>query len=239
MLLDYNCLKIIFFITVNMRIGICIPCYAPHIKYLSTCLQSINNQTRKPDIVSISISSNIENSPINIDSFSFPVVIVSTHEKQYAGKNRNIAAKNIQEKVDIVSFFDADDWMHPKCIELIEYHFLHSKVDSLTHYYEKVLRSDSNIQLQHYSWPEITHILHLDNFKIGRDSVCGRVWYIGDSNNWELGHCGHYSVRMNIWLQHPYNEHMTMGEDSELIWNIVTSGAKHGYSPDKLSLYFQ
>ena len=219
-----------------MRIGVCIPCYAPHIPVLYSCLQSIEKQSRKPEYVSISISSCKEDPTLDTTKFSFPVVYKYTKDTQCASKNRNVAADAIYSQVDILSFFDADDVMHPRRLELLENHFIESKLDSCVHNTIQGTRVQAD-SLETILWPSISNIVHLSNFKIGRDSVCGRVWWVGNPPNNELGTSGHCSVKSSIWNTVKYKEAYGMGEDSEYVWQVVTSGAKHGFLPDVLSFY--
>ena len=223
----------------SLRIGVCIPCYSRHIPYLRQCLESIQAQTRKPDIVSISISSMNDSIPIDFASYVFPIRLKVSSEKQCAGKNRNIAAELIHDKVDILSFFDADDIMHPKRLELLEKQFMKHSLDSCVHYFMRGTNSDRET-INTIIWPETTETIHLSGpeFKVGRDSVCGRVWYIGKPNKNELGQCGQITVKSTVWNTLKYKEKM-IGEDSEFVWQVYTSGAKHGFIPDVLSMYIQ
>ena len=104
-----------------MRIGVCIPVIARHLPLLATCLESLHQQTRKPDVVSIRVS---EASALPVlPPCSFPVVLQYTPEKACAGANRNGAAYVIQDRVDLLTFIDADDFMHPLCLEQTGRHF--------------------------------------------------------------------------------------------------------------------
>jgi len=218
-----------------MRIGVCIPCYEPHLPFLQYCLQSIEQQTRKPDIVCISISSCTKDPSLDTSKYSFPIAYSFTSDVQYAGKNRNIAAGLIESHADILSFFDADDIMHPRRLELLEKHFTEHALDSCVHYFTRGIDADRlNPEIP---WSPITEIIHLTGFKPGKDTICGRVWWIDSAGKKELGACGHLTVKTSVWSAFRYNEYHNMGEDSDCIWRIYTSGAKHGFIPDTLSLY--
>jgi len=220
-----------------MRIGVCIPCYAPHIPYLESCLNSIEQQTQKPAIVSISISSCTNNEQLPLASdYSFSIVYTSTILHQCAGKNRNVAAEAIVDQVDILSFFDADDLMHPRRLEMLNKAFTAYKLDSCVHYFTKGTHAD-RIRLSMIHWQEPTKLVYTTGFTTGRDSVCGRVWWTGTPSARELGHCGHFSVKSSIWKSIKCVEDWGMGEDSEHVWRVVTSGAVHGFLPSVLSMY--
>lgn len=96
-------------------LGVAIPCYSKHIPKLLELLDSIDAQTRKPDVVSISCSSTAEGDFPKLKDYGFAVLVHTTPERRNAGQNRNTAAYRLS--TDIISFFDADDHMHPQRIE--------------------------------------------------------------------------------------------------------------------------
>jgi hypothetical protein len=99
-------------------IGIAVPCYVHHLQHLKRMLDSIEKNTKKPDVVIISCSSmNDMATPIDTSKYSFPVQIIYHTERLNAAQNRNIAAAKLE--TDIISFFDADDIMHSQRIEAI------------------------------------------------------------------------------------------------------------------------
>jgi len=102
-----------------MRLGIAIPCYNNHIPHLLTLLETIENQTRKPDCVSISCSSTQADEFPSLTNYSFPIKVAIFPGRKNTAENRNIAFKAFAD-VDAVSFFDADDLMHPQRLEFIE-----------------------------------------------------------------------------------------------------------------------
>lgn len=110
-------------------IGVAIPCYRPHMSLVSTCLDSIEAQTVKPEKVVISCSSTTTLPEIHRD-YSFPFDIITIPETKLASQNRNIAASYLD--TDIVSFFDVDDVMHPRRLETILSCF-HSPCDIVLH----------------------------------------------------------------------------------------------------------
>lgn len=105
-------------------IGVAVPCYNKHIKYLPALLQSINKNTIKPIKVVVSCSSVTTEIDLVVlkeicaQVYDFKLLILATGESKNAAENRNIATKYID--TDIVSYFDADDIMHPQRLELIQ-----------------------------------------------------------------------------------------------------------------------
>jgi glycosyltransferase involved in cell wall biosynthesis len=114
-------------------IGVAIPCYHGHITVLKRLLDSIELQTRKPDMVVVSCSStpDISSIPYSQDNYSFPLQIIITEDKLNGAQNRNIGISNLQ--TDIISFIDADDIMHPQRLEIIEKAFKEHNIVMLLH----------------------------------------------------------------------------------------------------------
>lgn len=98
-----------------------IPCYKYHINKLLRLLNSIEAQTRKPDLVVVSCSSTKEGDfpKLEDSKYSFPLKILLHEERRNAAENRNMAAMLVD--TSYISFFDADDIMHPQRLEAIEY----------------------------------------------------------------------------------------------------------------------
>ena len=115
-----------------MKIGVAIPCYYGHIERLYDLLDSIEKQTILPTKVVISISST---SKFNLNkTYSFPLSVIITVDKQNAAKNRNIAALNLLD-MDYITFIDADDIMHPQRIEFLLKGFQTYDSDIILHNY--------------------------------------------------------------------------------------------------------
>ena len=110
---DYCALKYPVTLPKRKTMGVAIPCYNKHIPKLIDLLESIDAQTIKPDVVSISCSSTDEFPPLR--KYGFSLLVSSCKERKNAGQNRNIAARRLD--TDLISFFDADDHMHPQRIE--------------------------------------------------------------------------------------------------------------------------
>jgi glycosyltransferase involved in cell wall biosynthesis len=132
----------------NLTIGIAIPCYKGHIHVLPNLLDSIEQQTRKPDMVIIRCSSSTsEDIPYSLSHYSFPVRILFHSEKQNAAENRNVAWRQLN--TDIITFVDADDIIHPQKLEIIENCFQNHHVKILMH----GLELDPGVPFQHYHAP--------------------------------------------------------------------------------------
>ena len=65
-----------------MRIGVCIPCHEKHIKYIPQCLESIEHQTRKPDLVCIGIGSTVLSGVFVLTGNLIIIIIVHHYTQQ-------------------------------------------------------------------------------------------------------------------------------------------------------------
>jgi len=230
----------------DYTIGVCIPCHAPNVKYMKNCLRSLELQTVKPDFVAISISGVIHKH--SFSGYSFPVYVTETSDPATAATNRNRAAALIAPLVDILSFFDADDIMHPRRLEMILRAFRQQPIEILLH--STLVSGLSEIQHRDVAtlpWHELTGKVYTNNFIVGRDSVCGRVWFdaqtvLGDQQHArQLGTCGHVSCASSLWNKIPVPEASSPygGEDSEYIYQMYTAGHPLGFTQDILSRYIQ
>ncbi len=169
-----------------MRIGVAIPCYKYHIPLLKRCLDSIEQQTRKPDEVVVSCSSS---TPLDLPaySYSFPLRILSRETRHNAADNRNYAASHLT--TDVVSFFDCDDIMHPQRLAEIE---RCGDVDIVLHSY---LEGDAPFP----SWEPSIQIRNLL-----RRSPTGCA--IVSNNIWAPIHHAHVSVKWSVWKNVRFRE---------------------------------
>lgn len=170
-------------------IGIAVPCYIHHLERLKSMLESVMKNTKKPDAVIISCSSmgpDFDDSGselLDVTKYSFPVKIIYHKERLNAAQNRNIAAAQLD--TDIISFFDADDIMHPQRIEAISGAFeryddckivLHSFLTSYNKSFETfetikyeagVLRhAPSGCAIVNYNW---SLLIHQSQVSVARD----------------------------------------------------------------------
>jgi glycosyltransferase involved in cell wall biosynthesis len=113
-----------------MSIGVAIPCYYGHIHNLTNLLDSIENQTVKPNKVVVSCSST--ESVFETKNYSFPLEIIITKDCKNAAQNRNIASNRLLD-MDYITYIDADDLMHPQRIEILMKVFMMTNCDIILH----------------------------------------------------------------------------------------------------------
>jgi glycosyltransferase involved in cell wall biosynthesis len=100
-------------------IGVAVSCYVNHLPLLIDLLDSIENQTRKPDKVVVSCSSTKQEDELKlIKEYTYPYEIIYTPEHKNAASNRNIAIAQLLD-MEYITFMDADDIMHPQRIEIL------------------------------------------------------------------------------------------------------------------------
>jgi glycosyltransferase involved in cell wall biosynthesis len=151
-------------------ISVLIPCCAKHAPHLPALIELYEHQTVLPDEIVISLSEAHQVSgdiitKIQETAWRFPVIIITSPEKQFAGENRNNAAMRATGTILVCQ--DADDIPHPQRIEIIKYFFEHYEVDHLMHQWTKLGPLDKIQFSHHQDLREISHVdLYLKNFRL-------------------------------------------------------------------------
>jgi glycosyltransferase involved in cell wall biosynthesis len=206
-----------------MKIGIAIPCYIKHIPNLLVLLDSIEKQTRQPDVVSISCSSTHYHQFPILKTYSFLIKVKLHLDKKSPAENRNIAADNLD--TDIISFFDADDIMHSRRIELLEYAFL-EPCDIVLHSFISETKSEKEISID---------TINIQRNKLRQcNSGCIVLDYISI-----IAH-GHVTVRKSIFniVRFPEEACYFLKEDCVFCWSVFAlPNIKNAYISNKLSFY--
>jgi glycosyltransferase involved in cell wall biosynthesis len=212
-----------------ITIGVAIPCYQGHLEALGNLLESIECQSRKPDMVFVSCSSAPSSvNPYASKKYSFPFHIIFHPEKKNAAENRNIAASYLT--TDIITFIDADDIMHPQRIAVIDMCFTtYQHVAILMHH----CKMDPNEPFEHYE--------HLDCFQFNRLFQCPNgstqhrdYLYMGVLHN------GQPSVPRDVFITSPFDESASSHgkEDTVFCTRIITMFPEQtAYCPYQLSGY--
>ena len=208
-----------------MRIGVAIPCYIGHIDRLLVLLDSIEQQTRLPDKVVVSCSSTSFLPAFPAYKFEFEIVCEPT--KKNPSQNRNIAGLRLMD-TDIISFFDADDVMHPQRIEFIE----------------RAINGGSNVVLHNFEYEHMTQgFEHFDTCHIYYNNLCqcesGCIRQV-DWNNKNRIHHAQVSVKRELFEQVKYDEGPNGydKEDCVFCWSVFAlPNIKNAYISNKLSFY--
>ncbi len=230
------------------KIAVCIPCAPEDRPLLRYCLQSIQSQTRLPDLVVLSLSLIQDPSKLVLDlsGITIPLEFVYSPKRLLPGGNRNLAAERaVALGADLLCFFDADDMMLPRRLEIIEGIFSNNpEVTGLVHHFIVGPKSDMAAYRgeKPIPWEPILDDLHLGNFVVGRYGAFNIIKYVGPKKprrGYGMTAPGHISVLASFWKENPYNETFNLGEDNHFAAAIVNSKKILAYSGDTLSLYMR
>jgi len=220
---DYCALKYPVTLPRGKTLGVAIPCYVKHIPKLLELLDSIEQQTRKPDVVSISCSSTGDEFPL-LRNYGFAIIVSTCKERRNAGQNRNIAARRLD--TDLISFFDADDHMHPQRIEALFAAFS-EPCDIALHGY---LENEENLQ----PYPVIREVHIKRNMLSQCDSGCIKLDYVSRIHHSQV------TVRREIFEQSPFSEEKEheVKEDCVFCYRVFgLPGIRSAYIDHPLSKY--
>jgi glycosyltransferase involved in cell wall biosynthesis len=210
-----------------MSIGVAIPCYYGHINNLTNLLDSIENQSIKPDKVVVSCSSTKE--LFETKKYSFPLEIIITEEHKNAAQNRNIATEQLKD-MDYITFIDADDIMHPQRIEILLKVFRDTDCDIILH----------NFHLEFANFEYITEINKRINELMQCYSGCIRHKDFYRYNKSDLIHHSQSSIKQHIFdkVKYPEEKEYARKEDCVFCHRVFSiHNIKNVYISNQLSLY--
>ena len=208
-----------------MTLGIAIPLIDRHIKHLNRLLDTIQMSTIKPNTVSISSPSNLDD--IIGNKYSFDIIVTNNGRNLPTTVNRNIAANKLN--TDIISFIDADDASHVFRNEFLINSFKNTNI--IVHNYHKSLIYDESF-------------IHSD---IGEMNVMYDYIDTMESVGFPYsskGHldysCGHVTVSKNIFNNYKFNENfLSVGEDINYLRLLMENNFKITYISNKLTNYIK
>lgn len=212
-----------------MRFGVAIPCYKYHLPQLKRCLDSIEAQTLKPDQVVVSCSST-EEAELPQYNYSFPLTILTKSERQNAAQNRNRAATALQD-IDLISFFDADDVMHPQRLEFIKSAFCQLPTSQIV-FHSYIDEHNLQEEFQYYQYPRFQN-----EVCIRTPSGCVIVEHC-----WQTPiHHSQATVAAEVIKSHQFPEaqELERREDALFCGNVVAAyPGRNVYLDNKLSKYY-
>lgn len=204
-------------------LGVVIPCHKPYIPLLGQCLDSIEFQTAKPDrVVVVCSSSQPTDIPTSYAGYSFPLTIITREDIRNQSQNRNEGAALVG--TDYVSFFDADDVMHPQRV-----------------HYLRAYMPQTDLLLHSYTTEQpIFRAIHAPTV-YSNELMRGPTGCVVFKPDWSARiHHAHVTVRVALLKTFAFDEEPPVAgfnEDSLFCGDIVASGARTLYVADPLSWY--
>lgn len=229
------------------NLAVCIPLDSSDIKYLDRCLRSIKAQTRKPDQIHISASRCTKEHERQIRLICFNLRLqaqIQIHTTVLlAGANRNRAAKAATERgASILFFFDSDDIMHPRRIEIIAKHFKRdATITGILNRY--IFGPKDTLTVEDIPWRPLRGVVHTNAFELldcgGLRTHFLKMEYYKDTkvNGIDYVACGPMSIRSRFWEKHPYDETKRIGEDQHFNSKVIEEGENLAYIPEILSVF--
>lgn len=227
--------------------SVVIPVIPKHFKYLTKLLSELaveSDYIREILICASSInSSNLETlNKIVRNSPTQPIItVLSSARNRTAGENRNVGWD--ESKSEYVAFLDADDMYHPMRFSIIFQVLVKHNADALVHDYYRMApqimfarSSVSSFVLAN------TEVLRLSNESRMENQLPQSGIYFGETNL-ELPddlkaksrvHHGHLVAKKDLPMRYTSRR---IGEDGELIVEILKSGFNLVYINSKLSIY--
>jgi len=219
-----------------MKIGLAVPGYIGHIKYIYELLDSYENGTVKPDQVAISLSSMPEEGFKLEKNYSFPVEIVCTPIKQNPAQNRNIAKKLLN--TDIITFMDIDDIADPHRLEFIKRAFDENPgVDCLIHNYVPRHEFGNVHDIQHYNFLNKGIDVRYGLYTINISQSCYPTSFVVSRNPCWVMH-SQPSVLAKYASRFDYDENLQeMIDDIMYLQLLHKEGANFAFLENRLSHY--
>lgn len=215
-----------------MTFGIAIPTYKNHLGFLVRLLDSIENSTEKPDVVSVSISS------VNLfeleKEYSFKLILTITSEYKNPSQNRNIAASKLN--TDIISFIDGDDISQKKRVEFIKTVFKNEPtVMAVVHNFEYT--NTGNLEGINNSDFELDYDVDFLN-TINQETLFPLHNNVGGDYNYQNAHV---SVRKEIFEKFKYDEDENKKYYEDSLYNriLVKNNILITRIKNKLSYYIK
>jgi hypothetical protein len=218
-------------------ITVCLPCDGTEVKdsiLIPRILQSIAGQSCLPEKVILAISGISpddsaelrEELPDYKDLFAFE--INDTAESHHAGVNRNrcVAAAD----TEVVSFFDVDDIMHPRRLELLSIAFGNYHPKAVVHAYEESpkLVCESAVKnftsMQFGDTFQIFDGLGIYDLSLTPDAEAKNS--LRTPNNHGLNHAGHISVLRSVFSEVQQTD-LPRGQDAKFARDILKHFGRH------------
>jgi hypothetical protein len=197
-------------------------------------------------VISLSLIQDPSKLVLDLSGITLPLEFVYSPKRLLPGGNRNLAAERaVALGAELLCFFDADDIMYSRRLEIIGQIFSKNpEVTGLVHHFIVGPKSDMAVYKgeKPIPWEPILDDLQLGKFAVGRYGAFNIIKYNGPKKSrrgYGMTAPGHISVLATFWKETPYNETFSLGEDNHFAAAIVNSKKILAYSGDTLSLYMR
>jgi len=205
--------------------SVIIPCYYRHARHLYSLLRMYEDQTRLPDEVVISLSEVQRVDPklleqLQNEQWAFPITLVVSEHKRYAGENRNSACK--YARGDILLCQDADDIPHPQRVEIIHYFFSTYALDHLMYEYRLIQPKENNVPFQFFE--------DISQVQFGCMKDFEKVWHAARFTNGNVAIARHVLEKIP-WSNKRKGEDTTFNREAYRTFKhcIIIRAILHGY----------
>jgi hypothetical protein len=197
----------------NPGITVCLPCDGTNMKdanLIPRILQSIAGQSCLPEKVILAISGVagenydefVQEIPDYRDLFTFE--INATAESHHAGVNRNRCA--LAATSEVISFFDVDDFMHPRRLELLSIAFgnLTNHPKAVVHAYEESPKLACEADVKSFTGRKFGDTFQIFDgigiYDLSMTPDAEKKNSLRTPNNHGLNHAGHISVLRSVFF---------------------------------------
>jgi hypothetical protein len=215
----------------NPGITVCLPCDGADVadtSLIPRVLQSIAEQSCLPERVILAMSGiPAEQSaelfgalPDYKDLFSLE--LNATEERQHAGLNRNRCARATDSEV--VSFFDVDDFMHPRRLELLSIAFGNYHPHAVVHAYEETPKHSCESHVQAFKsrkfGPTFQIFDGIGIYDLSMTPDADAKNSLRTPNAHGLNHAGHISVLRSVFMEVQQSD-LSRGQDAKFARDIL------------------
>jgi glycosyltransferase involved in cell wall biosynthesis len=230
-----------------IKLALCIPCHTEDLACIDTCFKSIKNQEQQPDFIVMAVSNSTPEKEAIFNQkkaeYALPIEYQFSADAHLPGGNRNrAAAAAIKRGATHLSFFDADDSMHPARLKIIRRAFKKNpNLSGIVHGFSTGAKTESTTTLP---WENVKGVVHLNRLHPKVENNQEGIEFTTvmiipkNSNGSENIHNGHSSVTSRFWKKFPFREDLKTGEDGSFVSTILKRG-QLGYIPDPLTLYMK
>lgn len=227
--------------------SVVIPIIPKHFRYLPRLLAELNLEANLIQEILICASSvgiseiNKLNRIVNHSLVSSKVRIFASSDARTAGQNRNLGWN--ESKAEFIAFLDADDTYHPLRFSIISKIISDNKVDALVHDYYRLAPRNFLVKRPIHTFNIINQaelrLANKDRLEIqfsSDDIYSGQSNLILPSEYEHLSriHHGHLIVKRSVPIRYSSRK---LGEDGELVVEILKSGYNLTFVNAKLSIY--